>query len=45
MKMEGSVNSSESNCKLHSIKFYNLQPRAINYMAPNYDLKLLALTR
>lgn len=43
--MENNFKANDNNCKLHSIKYYNLSPRAINYVSPNYELMLLALTR
>lgn len=36
---------NEGLCKIHNARFYNLPPRAINNMAYNQDLNLLALTR
>lgn len=32
-------------CKIHNVRFYNLRPRSINYLAYNYKTNKLAVSR
>lgn len=46
MKVQNQINKpSNGFCQLHTIEYYNLEPRAVNYITLNSELQKIALCR